>query len=602
MTPMRQAKTGGVLLGMVVAMVAVGVLSVAMVKSLQGQAVTGGRAYNLMRARYAADSGYAFFSALSLDDKEAYAGLGQQTFVLGNGDQFLLTVSTNATYVIADITGQMLSGNSVSALRPLTARFSRQRAVTPSADELLDLVVSDLVGQGKGKGKGKSKVSEGLIVIEDTGADKGKGKSSLIKWEKTYDKLLALHEGFVLEGLPTASGGTSIKLRTDLDILSAELDTSPATENHMVWSVELPLDFSTEAAVEVDDDGYLSYDAQTKISWQFEGSGENENNRVMGAQGLAFKLHDRIKATGKKEVLGSQFYAVTLMRYEGGLEENNVLGMEDAGDTQNTYIKEYSDLDEGLTGEFWSDGYWGDWSGIPNAIKPVLGSESSVFCGMVLWKQSVDEFGVPERTWVAYQSLAGIGRRVLDTTVHLRTTEGMEDSGSEYIDVQMRLSDSLDTTASDSRFDENREAYLNADDYDPPPGVSPYWAPFDSNDWSTVYDYTTDMKPTLNTAEFSTSQVKMLDDGETIRIYDADYLFKNQDGPLGDIGLVFCGNFLSGIDTSLVKDDGKLEKKVDIEDVDIPSLYMAVDDFAIRWFRVGSDGSSDVGTDIITDF
>jgi len=65
MTLARQAKQGGVLIGLIVAMVAVGVLSAAMVKSLRSQAVMSGRTYSLMRARYAADSGYTYFSSLS---------------------------------------------------------------------------------------------------------------------------------------------------------------------------------------------------------------------------------------------------------------------------------------------------------------------------------------------------------------------------------------------------------------------------------------------------------------------------------------------------------------------------------------------------------
>ncbi|MBC8205547.1 MAG: hypothetical protein H8E68_00135 [Kiritimatiellaeota bacterium] len=123
MTPMRQAKKGGVLLGMVVAMVVVGALSVAMVKSLQGQAVTGGRSYNLMRARYAADSGYNYFVKLTQTKQIAFAGGVASNFTMLNEDQFSITVTTNSTYIDAKILGKMRSGGNVLATRPFNVRI-----------------------------------------------------------------------------------------------------------------------------------------------------------------------------------------------------------------------------------------------------------------------------------------------------------------------------------------------------------------------------------------------------------------------------------------------------------------------------------------------
>ena len=121
MTPVRQAKRGGLLIGLIVAMVAVGILSAAMVKSLRSQAVTSARTYNLMRARYAADSGNNYFS-LRVNEGTSDDVEGQYT--LGNGDQFEIIVTTNVTNPFVTIIGRRMAGDDVLAVRVLTRELT----------------------------------------------------------------------------------------------------------------------------------------------------------------------------------------------------------------------------------------------------------------------------------------------------------------------------------------------------------------------------------------------------------------------------------------------------------------------------------------------
>ena len=582
MTPMRQAKRGGVLLGMVVAMVAVAVLSVAMVKSLQGQAVTGGRAYNLMRARYAADSGYEFFSSLTEAQKLAYAALGDVPYTLGNGDQFVISATTNATYLFAQISGKRMGGGEVLAVRTLNRRIliGGGPGVDPPGDTLPgDDLDEDLDLEGVGQ----------IEVEEDNWHDYKDNLADFIDmnrwgqkkvWLETHAALLNLHEKFIMQDLPTLRG-SSLKVRTDLDMRHAEID--PSANNHVVWAVALPLNYQSQATAALEN-GYLSYEAQMKISWQeLSLDFDTAYSRVTGAQGVAFKLHGN-------ETDGYEFYAVTLMRFRDATEEEN-------------RITSFDELDRAnLAGSDSSDGYWGIYDCIPNDIKPPGQKDKYL---LVLWKQEQGNNN-PVRTWIAYQDLSSdsIADFMLDATLYVSVAEGI-DGANEFVDVRMMVGDCAfkDSPAGDTdpynRGKKSRRRYRNSTDpADKFSTTFPVWPPVPSQDWTADVDYYTVSEATATVLNNDTTAEFQSDD-QTIRLYGGDYLFENQTGQLGDLGLVFCGNFMSGIDHDLVNNNGVPEVE-DLTEIDIPSLYMAVDDLAVKW--AGGSVQTGTGTDIITDF
>jgi hypothetical protein len=251
------------------------------------------------------------------------------------------------------------------------------------------------------------------------------------------------------------------------------------------------------------------------------------------------------------------------------------------------------------------DGYWGTWDCIPASIKPPVPADPlNPVRLLVLWKQSIVD-GAPQRTWLAYKNLTGINRRIQDATIHVRVMEGKEaGTNKDYFDLNMLFGDSKPGAGDTNNVNVVRTKYLNKDEYTPPPGAFPTWPPFNLDNWTVDDDYYTVIKtPTLNPAFDSTTLTVT---NGALRIYDSGYLYQNQTTPLGDLGLIFSGNFLSGIETALVDDKGKPETigagkdktEAAATDIDIPSLYMAADDFAVRWLTDGPGG----GIDIITDF
>jgi hypothetical protein len=582
-----ESRHGGVLIGLVIAMVAVGVISAGMVRMLRSQAVTASHAYNQMRARYAADSGQSYIDNISYDELLAYAHHPASEFLLANGDRFILKATDQTAYIRYEIEGRMLNNAEVVSSRLLKGSKSRGGSST-----LPDGEPPDVTGEtGTQVDETDSMPDANIIgtVIPDADSENehinlmpsGKGN-----WRKTYNHVLDLHQGFKIENLPIRGSATSLKLRTDLNIRYAEVD--PADSNHMIWSVALPFDYLTQAtAAREANSGWLAYEVQTKISWQLD---ENNYDRVSGAQGIAFKLHGTSAAD-------YQFYAVTVMRYLNQNESNNM-------------ITDYDDLNIHVI-DGWNrvDGYWGLYDCIPNDIKPP-GKQNRYL--LVLWKQWLDGNGDIQRTWLVSQDLNSEQDFITewygmqDVTIHLRVKEG-QDSGGEFVDVQILLGDALSWNSGgywaphNSPYDRrwNRWDYPNASESGSPFVI---WPPLDYADWNTSVDYYTITEETANVTVNGTT-AQFLNDGITIRLYDSDYLSKNQTNQRGDIGLIFCGNFLTGLNHNGLQNNGKLKNGWNYDEVDIPSLYMAADDFALRWLTTESpDGTGADGESVITDF
>ena len=623
-----KSKNGGVLLGLIIALVVVAVLSAAMVRSLRSQAVTSTKAYNVMRARNAAESGYNYFASLERAEQVAFADETDPVeYSMKNGDKFTISVTTNVNYLYATIKGQALSGNSITATRPFKTRMpiggsggggddgtgggdgGGELELNPD-DMLNDAIIADLPSNEIDPGNKGNPLKD----IRNKKIIKVNGKKRNKDLEQTYAKILALHEPFITEKLLTPLS-SSLKLRTNLDARYATVD-----KDHLFWDVCLPLDLKSEAESAVTNN-YLSYDAQLKITWQ-----NNNRNfyhpyaRGYGAQGIAFKLSDEEKNADKKD-LKLSYYALTVMCYSDDNEKNNL-------------VSDYNLLNDthwgnrNLVGWNWNDGYWGDYDCIPNDIKPPRKAGEFM---IVLWRNDGNK-----RTWIAYQELEGPiddrwNRYVLDFLLCIRVSEGgidVEKGGKkggtefkEYFDVQLfsgdgggQASSPGDTIAYNQGSSEKRRRYYNASDLPDAYNTSfPTW-PVASEDWSADVDYFTLASATQHSPRLvlnsKFNDAELLDDGETIRIFDEDSLYKNQkeSNRTGELGLVFCGNFMSGIQFDMLNPDGELKvKNPDDEDylnADIPSLYMAVDDVAIKWGMKGSSGGSgeETGTTIITDF
>lgn len=595
MTTRRQMKTGGVLIGMIVAIVAVGVLSAAMVKSLHGEAVTVGHVYDVMRARYAADSGNTFFSSLSPAQKLDYASKGDVSFTLENGDQFIIHATTNSAYLFAKITGRRMAGNAVRAVRVLNRQMSLDGngftsglsgETIPGDDLAEDLspgaVPEITVDPDQNWSHTKNDLKD-FIKTTAWGTKKG--------WVTTYAHLVNLHEKLVAEQLPTLLG-ESLKIRTDLDVRHAEID--PSEKNHVIWEVAVPLSYQKQAQAALKD-GYLSYEVQMKLSWQEK----NRNfytpySRVTGAQGLAFKLRGN-------ETDGYEYYAVTVMRF---LDENE----------KDNRIDDYADLNDAkyspnLTGWNNSDGYWGDYDCIPNDIKPSNMKNKYL---LVLWKQEQGRKN-PERTWIACQDLTGDSianaNFMLDATIYVSVAEGIEGT-KEFINVKMMVGDNRYNDrppGDDNPYNRGwwtRRRYRNSTDLPDSFNTEfPVWPIENIQNWTADVDYYTIANKEKNSMTLNGNSAIIQTDGETIRMYDSDCIFVNQQNQLGDLGLVFCGNFMSGMDHDLLTKDGEPKVKNPTEDdyraIDIPSLYMAVDDLAMKW---GNTTVTESGIDIITSF
>jgi hypothetical protein len=588
-----ESRHGGVLIGLVIAMVAVGVISAGMVRMLRSQAVTASHAYNQMRARYAADSGQNMLrqlkNATNVAQLDLYAAAGTTTFNLANGDAFDLSITKTNNLYLSTILGKFLSDTSVVSSRRLTWQFS----VGGSGNPLPDNQTPEIIGTTGAEITDTGPMSAADIdAVVDNEIDEG-GYLLHGSWNNrrrtNYERTLDLHQGFFTQALPTAHG-SSTKLRTELNLRHAEEE--PGYMEHLIWSVELPLDYQQEAtAARTANNDWLAYDVQAKFSWeQYTSYGP----RYYGAQGLAFKMHGTPSQYA--------FYAVSFMTYLVENENNTMLD------------GHYTEVDGNRIGTLWNTQ-----DCIPNDIKPP-GEAGDLL--LVLWKQWVEN-GVEQRQWLAYQNLSNLDGEYLqgysdliDATLHLRVTEGIDSIGP-FIDVQCFVGDTLNygiwwfpilrylsmnsdyTDGGDYRF-----AYDNADDsyslifwYINSPFVT--WPPFALSDWSAAVDYYT----RVVLPYIFDSSVTLLPDGNTLRIRNVEsYLSKNQQNPAGELAFIFSGNFLSGANNLNLN-----ENRFNAAQSHIPSLYMAVDDLAVRWLLTesgseGGGGGGSSGVDIITDF
>ncbi len=436
----QQNRTGATLISIVVGLMLLSVLGATMAAMIHRSWSSRTRAYDIMRARYLAQSGVDY--ALSTRDLAALEAGGALTVDMGDNEQFVVTATlqTNDTYRIRSV-GTTQVGSSREMHRV------QMRGALLISDWDPDYAPPD--------------VSESDVagVVDDL-------NSEMNNWDVA--NATGNYAGFEHIDIPWLSsvlGGSDGMISTDMRV-NYFMGNDPQDNNHVVGHQIIYFNKQSSFAEAWATNSYqLSYEAQVKMAWY--------KNRRYGAQGLVLMLKNEGGISNGK----SDGYYVSFMRY---LDEN------ETGQSQNTGTYEY----DGIPNSIKPPG---------NAKKRLLVVWKQEMSGgqpvrsWIAYKDLESSPGLPgddAKDWVTdvddgysgqgFKDLVALNVRVVEASV----------SDKKYHYLQVLRADPKDNVtrmANDIAEDinENRLAYM-------PQGYGgdfPQWSSLDFDNWQATNDY-----------------------------------------------------------------------------------------------------------------
>lgn len=503
------SRSGGALLSIVIGLILISLMGASMAGLLYRSGHGHAQAYDVVRARYLAESGISFARTPGQLKKLA-AAKAPVTIKMGPREQFAVEVSqSNNLYRVESIGSTGIDSN----------RKTHQRITRSKLRDLdWDPDISPPAVEG----------SPVASVTDDFDA------GDLSNWQVT--KSTSGYTGFERTEFSGADGLIKTDMRAE-NFMAAD----PQDGDHYVGHQNLFFDHRSILEEAWKANSYqISYEAQVKMLWY--------TYRRYGAQGLAVLLKSKDKRLSKGK---SEGYYVSLMRYYSDDEK---------GEYSDTVSYDYDGIPNAIkppglarhrllvVWNQWNSGKKREWLAYKD-----LGS----YAGLP---------GEDAMDWVMDYNDGSSGQGFKDyATIAVRVIEAAGDTKYRYLQVlradpKTKVTRRANTVGED--INSNRKAY-------PPQregGVFPKWSPLDFNNWDPDNDYFTlqatrsdDPLEKITWDGVNTNghaKIIILPDNGTIRSEDHQTdKGKKWDDKRYEIGLHATGNFNNSLDNEMFFDE-----------------------------------------------